>query len=102
MKKSIIAATFVALTIGIFADSADAGTPGIDNREHRQAMRIWHGIADGRLNVREARVLWHGQMRIRAAERRFRRDGVVTRHERRRLHRMLNRQSRKIRRFRHN
>ena len=102
MKKTIIAATVLALTTAFTAGAAQAGTPAIDKREHRQAMRIWHGIADGSLNYREARVLWHGQMRIRAVERRFKSDGWVSPRERRKLHRMLNRQSRKIRRFKRN
>ena len=102
MKKSIIAAAVVAMTTGIFAGTAQAGTPGIDHREHRQAMRILEGVATGSLNLWETRVLWRGQLRIRATERRFKRDGVVTPRERFRLQRMLNRQSRKIRRFKHN
>ena len=102
MKKSIIAATLFALTTALSAGASQAATPAIDHREHKQAMRIWHGIANGSLNYREARILWHGQMKIRAVERRFKADGHVTPRERRKLHRMLNRQSRKIRRFKRN
>ena len=70
MKKSIIAAALVALTTGIFAGTAQAGTPWVDEREHRHAVRIWHGIANGLLTPREVEKLWRGNKRIRAAERR--------------------------------
>ena len=42
------------------------------------------------------------QARIRNQERRFKSDGVVTRHERVRMHRALNRQNRRIYRRKHN
>lgn len=102
MKKTIIAAMTIAITSGLFAASAEAGTPWVDKREHRQAERIWHGIANGSLNARETGKLLRGQARIRAAERRYKADGVVTPRERHRLHRQLNRQNRKIWRKKHN
>ncbi len=102
MKKSIIAVITVAITSGLFTASAEAGTPWVDQREHRQANRIWHGIASGELNGRETGSLLRGQARIRRNERRFKSDGVVTPSERSRLHRQQNRQNRRIWRFKHN
>ncbi len=104
MKKSIIAAVAVALTTGLFSASAQAGpfTPGLDKREHRQGVRIWNGVKDGSLTVRETGQLIRGQARLRRAERRAKSDGVVTGRERARLHRKANRQSRRIWRKKHN
>ena len=102
MKKSIITAAIIALTTGIFASAAQAGTPWVDHREHRQGVRIYNGVANGSLTVRETGKLLRGQARIRATERRFKSDGVVTPGERLRLHHKLNRENRRIYRFKHN
>lgn len=105
MKKSIIAAVAIALTTGLFsapAVHADPRTPGIDKREHRQGVRIWRGVKNGSLTPRETAGLLRGQVRVRRAERRARSDGRVTPRERVRLHRQLNRQSRRIWRRKHN
>ena len=102
MNKSIIAATIVAVTAGIWGSTASAQTPWVDKRERNQSVRIFHGIANGSLTVREAGSLIRGQARIRASERRAKSDGTVTTGERLRLHRQLNKQSRKIRRKKHN
>ena len=104
MKKSIIAAAAIAITAGLFAPPANAGpwTPGVDKREHNQGVRIWRGVKNGSLTVRETGQLIRGQVRIRRAERRAKSDGVVTFRERARLHRQLNRQSRRIWRKKHN
>ena len=102
MKKSIITITVIALTAGIFAGAAQADTPWVDKREHRQGVRIWHGLTSGSLGPREIGALLRGQVRVRAAERRYKADGVVTPRERLRLHRKLNRQNRRIYRFKHN
>ena len=102
MEKSIIAAVLIALGTGTFASAANAGTWFVDKREQRQVQRIWHGISVGELTAHEAGRLWHGQMRIRAAERRFLADGYLNKRERRHLRRMLRRQSRTIYRLKHN
>lgn len=102
MRKSIITVTVVALATGLFAGVAQADTPWVDKREHRQAVRIFNGVANGSLTFRETGKLLRGQARVRRAERRFKSDGVVTPRERFRLHRKLNRQNRRIHRFKHN
>lgn len=81
----------------VFASApALAGTPWVDQREHRQAHRIYNGIQNGSLGFNEARKLVRGQVRVRAMERQFKSDGVVTPWERARLHQALNRQSTRI------
>lgn len=103
MRKSILAAAIVALVTGTLASTASAqSTPGIDKRERIQAGRIYSGVQDGSLTFRETGRLLRGQHRVHRTERRFKSDGVVTRGERYRLHRQLNRQSRHIYRARHN
>ena len=105
MKKSIIAAAAIAITTGLFsATTVQAGpwTPGVDKREHNQAVRIFKGVKNGSLTVRETGQLIKGQVKLRAAERKAKADGVVTLRERVRLHRELNRQSRRIWRKKHN
>ena len=96
MKKSIIAATLAVLATAASINTAAAQTPWVDQRERNQGVRIFHGIANGSLTVREAGSLIRGQARIRAAERRYKADGVVTPRERIRLHCQLNRQNRRI------
>ena len=104
MKKVILTAAAIALTAGMFVTDASAGTRsgGIDQREHKQVQRIIAGIKDGSLNAREARQLFKGQMRIRVNEARAKADGHLTLRERIKLHRQLDRQSRKIWKKRHN
>jgi putative ubiquitin-RnfH superfamily antitoxin RatB of RatAB toxin-antitoxin module len=75
-------------------------TPWINNREHRQQVRIRHGYRSDDLSAREALRLQMEQARIRLYERRARADGQVTMRERLRLHRELNQSSRHIRRQR--
>lgn len=85
-----------------FAASAQAGTPWVDQRQENQAERIYNGIANGDVSFGEARKLIRKQNRNRRMERRFKADGVVTPHERLRLHRSLNRESHRIYRKKHN
>lgn len=79
-----------------------SATPGISRRIRRQARRIRRGRIDGSLNRYEARRLRHGLRRIQQARLAAVRDGYVSRFERRRLHRRLDRNSRRIWRLRHN
>ena len=103
MNKSpvIIVAATVTLSFGAGAAAAQS-TPGADWRQHNQSMRIYDGVQDGSLTFRETGQLLRGQARLRRQERRFKSDGVVTGRERVRMHRSLNRQSRRIYRRKHN
>lgn len=102
MKKSIIAAILVAMTAGMSATTASAGVAWVDKQQLNQTMRILHGVADGSLNRRETHSLLQGQRKINRTERRFLRDGILTRQERRKLRRMLRRQDERIWWKRHN
>ena len=77
-------------------------TPRINRRIRRQSRRIRRGRRDGSLTRYEARRLWSGLRRIQFARLRAASDGIVTMRERFRLHRKLDRNSRRIWRLRHN
>lgn len=103
MNRSLVIAVAATLALTLAAGAAAAqSTPGADWRQHNQSMRIFDGIQDGSLTFRETGQLVRGQVRLRNQERRFKSDGVVTRSERARMHRGLNRQSRRIYRRKHN
>ncbi|MGI9352068.1 MAG: hypothetical protein ACR2O3_10935 [Rhizobiaceae bacterium] len=103
MRKSLLVIALSTLAACMVPTLASAqSTPGVDKREHRQAKRIFHGVGNGSLTARETGQLLRGEARIHRMEHRFKRDGVVTAGERVRLHRNLNRQSRRIYRKKHN
>ncbi len=78
-----------------------AATPGIDKRQAIQEKRIDQGVASGELTRREANRLERQQTRIDHAENRAKADGVVTPHERKRLHAAQNTASHRIARQKH-
>jgi hypothetical protein len=86
----------------LLASAAFAGTNRIDRREARQATRIAEGRRAGELTRGEMIRLRAGQRHVRRMERRSRADGVVTRGEHRRVERAQDRESRAIRRLKHN
>ena len=92
MKKCMLA----GLALMFASAPALAGTPWVDKREHRHAVRIYKGIQNGQLSFREAAKLIRGQLYVRRMERAFKADGVVTPWERAHLHAALNRQSARI------
>ena len=96
VKPRSLAAIAIAIAGLAASTAAEAGTPWVDHREHRQWERIYGGIQSGQLTPREAGSLLAGQARVRRLEHRFKSDGVVTVGERIRLHRALNRQSVRI------
>ncbi len=77
-------------------------TPGINRRIRRQNRRINRGRRLGDLTRFEYRKLKFKLFQIRMARRYAKIDGHVSRGERRRIHRMLDRNSRRIFRLRHN
>lgn len=104
MSKSIltIAAAAIVMTFSAATAYAQSATPGVDWRQNNQAERIFNGVQNGDLTLRETGQLIRGQARVHRQERRFKSDGVVTPRERVRLHRNQNRQSRRIYRKKHN
>ena len=93
-------AAVAALTAG--AADARPMTPRVDRREARQHERIAQGMRSGTLTPGEAARLRAGQGHVRRMELRAKSDGVVTMRERGRLAWAQDRQSRHIRRFKHN
>jgi hypothetical protein len=96
--RAIFAVAFAAIGTTAYAQ---AGTPGVDQRQANQAARIERGIDSGALNAREAGRLEAGQARIERMEGRAKADGVVTGRERARLHDAQDLQSRRIYRQKH-
>lgn len=70
--------------------------PGIDRMQRRQHERIVQGIRSGELTQREAQRLFAEQRGIRAEERAYVADGVLTPWERRDLYQDLNAANRHI------
>jgi len=89
MKKYMLA----GMALMFASAPALAGAPWVDQREHRQAVRIYKGIQNGELSFRESAMLIRVQLYVRRMERAFKSDGIVTPWERARLHQALNRQS---------
>jgi len=117
MKKLTCMTAFViaaALGLGTSAQArghggyhdADTYQPGferrVDRRQDRQWSRIQNGVDSGDLSRREARRLLKQQDRIDRLEQRFERDGYYSPREKRKMERVLDRASRKIRRAKHN
>ena len=98
MKPLMLAVAALGLTAtSALADS----TPYIDHREARQLDRIMDGARDGSLNRHETAQLLRGQERVSQLERQAKADGYVSPHERYRIWRAQNFQSRQIWRDRH-
>lgn len=76
--------------------------PRIHARMERQQDRISSGISSGALAPREARWTQSGLNHIRFSEARFSADGRLTMRERTRLHTMLDHESARIYRAKHN
>ncbi len=98
--KTIKALAAIAIVLPTLA-FAQANTPGIDQRQANQEMRIQQGVASGSLTPREANRLERGQQHVDRMENRAMADGVVTRQERARLHQAQGVQSRQIARQKH-
>lgn len=94
-----------ALAAGVVAVSAmPAAAQSVDRRENRQEHRIIQGERQGSVTPREARRLQHREVRLHRTEARMRarNGGYLSHHQRVRLNRMENRDSRAIARLKHN
>ena len=84
-------------------DGARHRPASVNNRQHRQATRIFHGVKSGEITKSEAGRLRAEEASIRAEERVYRRSGGhLTKWEIRDLQRDLNQTSRDIFRTTHN
>ena len=100
MKKIGIIISMFALAVlfgtATLASAQDNGR-NVNQRLHRQHRRIRTGIRNGSLTRTEAHRLERRDRNIRRTERRDRRTGAgISREERRRLNRRLNRTNRAI------
>ena len=106
MKSKII---LTAILTGLMSATAFAQTPAtlgtntpkIDARQAKQEARIQQGVASGALNAKEATRLENGQARVATAEANAKADGTVSKQERAKLTHMENKQSRHIKRQKH-
>lgn len=98
LKTTLVAALSSFVVTTAFAGDRD---PGVNKRQRHQHSRIAEGVKSGELTHSEAKSLRVAQHAIRAEEAEFKSDGVLTRGERRELHRDLNESSRDIRREKH-
>jgi Ni/Co efflux regulator RcnB len=99
--KTLILAVAAAATVGV---AVPAAAQQVDRREHRQTERIREGVRNGALTPREAGRLHYREMRLHRTEARmrWRNGGYLSQHQRHRLNRMENRDSRAIHRLKHN
>lgn len=94
--------TLILAMAALVGSTTVASAGSIDRREHRQAHRIYHGIANGSLSFHEARALVRGQVRIHAMERMARADGIMTPYERWKIQSYQDWQSARIWQKKHN
>ena len=104
--KTLIAAIFVtAISASAFAQTTPAtsgtNTPKIDARHANQEKRIAQGQASGALTNKEAAHLQNREARLTNAEAAAKADGTVTQKERTKLKHMENKDSRAIKRQKH-
>jgi hypothetical protein len=100
--KKISAILLAGVLASLIASAALAGTQRVDRREALQRARIAEGRRSGELTRSELARLNTGQRQVHRMERRAGADGIVTRVERRRIERVQDRESRAIRRLKHN
>ena len=101
LRNSLVASALVIASFGAFAQtgeptSSTPATPRVDQREANQQARIAQGAASGQLTPKETNRLEKEQAVVNKAEANAKADGTVTKHERRRLHRLQEGASRDI------
>ena len=100
MLKAVFSIT--AITLAFATSSYAVDTPKIDNREAKQEQRIDQGIRSGALTPKEEAKLDAGQAKVQKMEEKAKADGTVTKHERKRITKEQNEQSKKIHDMKHN
>lgn len=86
---------------GVAAPQNSTATPRLDQRELNQEKRIEQGVGSGQLTPRESQRLAARENHLDQAETKAKADGQVTSAERHRLHRIAAKDSRAIRRQKH-
>lgn len=102
-KFTVITATLAAIfSVASISAMADGHRhlknrdPGVNARQHHQGHRINQGVRSGELTRSETRGLVEERHDIRAQERDYKSDGVMTRDERKDMHQDLNNLSKDI------
>lgn len=98
MNKSAIITATIAAVFSVASISAIADghrhfknrDPGVNARQHHEANRIKQGVRSGELTRSETHGLMQERREIRAQERAYKSDGVMTRDERKDMHQDLN------------
>ncbi len=98
MKTKAMAAVFCALLIF----TAAAAQASVSSEIQSQQSRIQQGIRTGELTQQEAKIVEDNIVQIKRYYYRVGRNGVITLRERRRLNRMLQRNSREIQKLKAN
>ncbi len=93
IRSSLVTAALLLAAGSTWAQTAD---PGINARQAQQRNRIIHGAATGELTRNETLRLADEQRAIKAQERRYKSDGVLTASERAKLKHAQKRASRNI------
>jgi hypothetical protein len=101
MKTLFVSAVVLILSGSLSKVSAQTATPVATERQVNQQERIQQGAASGSLTPRETRRLEARQAKVAHDKREAKADGVVTPAEKRKLNREQNRNSRAIRRQKH-
>ena len=96
MKAKLLLISFILFGLAVNTVNAQAGT------QKRQVHRIKEGVRTGDLNRKETRRLATGERKIHHDVRVAKSDGVITPAERTKIRKEEKRESRRIRRARHN
>jgi uncharacterized membrane protein YebE (DUF533 family) len=94
IKTVIAAAALAALSVGAFAQST--ATPAADKRQANQEKRIEAGEKSGALNATEANRMQKQQNAVDKVEANAKADGVVTKGERAKIHKVQKKTSQDI------
>ena len=100
MKKLLLIAVVGVLFAG--SSFAQIKTPNINRKQIKQHVRIHKGIQSGKITKKEARFLTKQQRKIQRAKLIAKTDGIVTRAERRHIHKIQARASKNIFRVKQN
>jgi hypothetical protein len=99
-NRTLIVGALMLTSLAAFAEGT--ATPRIDKREANEEKRIDAGVASGALTTRETKTLDAREDKLAADEAAAKADGDVTRSERVKLRAEAQRDSRAIRRKKHN
>ena len=98
LNKLLSAALLAAFVAPAFAQTA---TPVIHARQENQEKRIENGVNSGQMTAKETLNAEKRETKIQSDKQAAKADGVVTKAEKRKLNRELNKSSRKIHHAKH-